>query len=472
MEDRKKKISAKDETVNDTSSVQQKPLNLLNDPKKTIFVRNLGFQTDEATLKNFFTKYGKIVYVKIVKNRETNSSKGSAFIMFTKESECNEVLSIYSRYEGRMEETINPFELEGRNLKIFSAMSKDDAQNLEKNVEKINSLDKRRRDLLYYGLNIKDELISAEDGEKREHLIKLKKVNFGKNPNYHVSTTRITVRNFDKSITEDKLKAVIKQAIDKFLQTQDKDSIYHKVKKIKQIKLLKDKNEIDKNNEAKSKCCAFVEVYDETLAKAIIDNLTNLKLSKKNEKRGLILDFALDDIRKTAKMMKRLDALKEKQKIRNAEREATKEPKEAKEVKEPGESIENINDIEKLIEIYKNTIGRGKKQRILKKLKKLGHNKPIETIHTLKNENKNFEKVSQRDIYTSTKIENEKTNLNKKYSLENKKKKAQKGEEKPKQSGKLLNKKRQRDEFSDDDDDDGIDMTHYIAQINKKLKNK
>ena len=29
---------------------------LLNDPKRTLFIRNLGFQTDEDTLKEFFQK--------------------------------------------------------------------------------------------------------------------------------------------------------------------------------------------------------------------------------------------------------------------------------------------------------------------------------------------------------------------------------------------------------------------------------
>jgi nucleolar protein 4 len=461
---------------------------LLNDPKRTIFIRNLGFNTDEKSLQTFFSKHGHVIYVKIVKDKETHTSKGTAFVMFARENEAKEILELYHKYDGS-DDNINPFELDGRNLHILSAMSKEDAVNLEKSNLDAKNQDKRRKDLLYYGLNLKDDLISGEDMEKREHLIKLKKGNFSKNPNYHVSTTRITIRNFGKDVTEDKLKGLAKEAIDAYVGTLPPKNEYLKVKKVKQVKLLRDKNELDKNNELKSKCCAFVEVYDENLAKAVIDYMTNMKLSKKNERRGLILDFALDDIRKVSKMKKKLEMLKEKrqsEKISHNEEEgvvkAKTKVKESKpkdkaldenETKVKVETIEDINDVKKLLEIYRNTVGRGKKQRIGKKLKRLGYTGPLETVNNLENKNKAFEKVKTADLYSSTKIENAKTNLNKKFAQENKLQKQQAKNDEKKSENKLLNKKRKRapvEEEYADSEDDGIDMSHYIAQINKNLK--
>jgi len=62
--------------------------------------------------------------------------------------------------------------------------------------------DRRNHKLLFYGLNtynkFKHNEVPEEDQQKREMLIKVKKREFKKNPNYHISTTRITIRNLSK----------------------------------------------------------------------------------------------------------------------------------------------------------------------------------------------------------------------------------------------------------------------------------
>lgn len=52
------------------------------DPKKTIFVGRLNFKTDERTLEENFSIYGTIKRLKLVRDVNTQKSKGYAFIEF------------------------------------------------------------------------------------------------------------------------------------------------------------------------------------------------------------------------------------------------------------------------------------------------------------------------------------------------------------------------------------------------------
>ena len=107
-----------------------------------------------------------------------------------------------------------------------------------------------------------------------------------------------------------------------------------------------------------------------------------------------------------------------------------------------------------LLDLYEKTVSRGKKQRIKKKLKKLGVNPPptMDTkIKAIDNKNdffsKNNSSTNANDVYTTKKIDNDKTNINKKIQEDLKKAKTQDGE---KNSSKMLNNKRVRNDVGED----------------------
>lgn len=53
------------------------------DPRAKIFVGNLDWKTKEVTIAEYFSTFGEIEAVKLVKDHETGTSRGFAFITFT-----------------------------------------------------------------------------------------------------------------------------------------------------------------------------------------------------------------------------------------------------------------------------------------------------------------------------------------------------------------------------------------------------
>ena len=82
--------------------------------EEKLFVGGINYNTTEDTIKELFSKYGKIIDLKLIRDRITGKSKGFAFITFELASEA---------FEARM--GLNGFELEGRNIGVKKARKKE-----------------------------------------------------------------------------------------------------------------------------------------------------------------------------------------------------------------------------------------------------------------------------------------------------------------------------------------------------------
>ena len=515
------------EKKNETDSTKQE---LINDPGRTLFLQNVEYSLKEYEVREFFQKFAPVVYAKICKSNGV--SKGTAFVMFEKQEDASEVLNLYKL---SIKNTLNKdrdskvptldleindiseeaFYLKGKHLKIFQAYDKNDSASIPQKKE-----DKRNRENLLFGLhNHFNGDLNDTDKEKREFLIKSKKDNFKNNPNLFTSKTRLTVRNFSKKVDENKLREVVMDAANSFVKNitdKEKLNYYNKTKKLKQVKIIRDPKQ---NN--KSKGTAFIEVCDEELAKAIIQSLSNTNLDetdKENNFKGLIIDFALEDIRKVNKSLAILARKKEgierkKQEMKELQKEKKKEEKannlilnlkEGKEDKEGNSkfkklsnsnsnekgsknrnknenenTIEMINDKATLLDLLKNTNSRGKKTRIKNRLisKFKATNEEIEEVinqrntqekqkqeakNEIKNNSQNQEKKNKSN-YVEEEVKSNQVNINKKTKKQKREEKKIKKKEAKQQKE---NERRQREE--DEEMDGG--MNQYFKLIEDKLK--
>jgi RNA recognition motif-containing protein len=75
-----------------------------------IYVANLNFKTTEEQLKNMFAQFGTVSSVKIIVDRETNRSRGFAFVEMPSDTEANNAI-----------QALNNKTFAGRNLSVSVA---------------------------------------------------------------------------------------------------------------------------------------------------------------------------------------------------------------------------------------------------------------------------------------------------------------------------------------------------------------
>lgn len=75
-----------------------------------LFIGGLNTETTEKALEQYFSKYGRIVEVLLMKDRETNKSRGFAFVTFERPSDAKEAAC-----------EMNGKSLDGKNIKVEQA---------------------------------------------------------------------------------------------------------------------------------------------------------------------------------------------------------------------------------------------------------------------------------------------------------------------------------------------------------------
>lgn len=181
-----------------------------DDKSDTIFVRNLSFDSEEDSVKTFFEKnFGELTYCLICRNKETGDSKGTAFVKFKSKDDAIKCLS-----EFKDRELQTKFHFDGRNLMIFKALSREQAQNITQDQTKTK--DKRNMALSREGyihpLSDEAKQLSKTDLEKRRVLDKRKK-ELLKNLHNFVSDVRLCIHNLPQSVDDVRLRKIFSDQI-------------------------------------------------------------------------------------------------------------------------------------------------------------------------------------------------------------------------------------------------------------------
>ncbi|MBK7148278.1 MAG: RNA-binding protein [Bacteroidetes bacterium] len=76
-----------------------------------IFVSNISFRAREEELQQLFAQYGEVVSIKILKDRETNRSRGFGFVEMSDDAAAQNAIA-----------SLNGADFQGRNLVVKEAL--------------------------------------------------------------------------------------------------------------------------------------------------------------------------------------------------------------------------------------------------------------------------------------------------------------------------------------------------------------
>lgn len=84
-------------------------------PTVTLYVGNLPYKANEDAVKILFQKYGNVINVRLMKDRQTGRRRGFGFV------------EVAAKDSDKMTKTLNEFEYEGRTLKVREAKERSDS---------------------------------------------------------------------------------------------------------------------------------------------------------------------------------------------------------------------------------------------------------------------------------------------------------------------------------------------------------
>ena len=204
-----------------------------NDPRRTLFVRNVPFDANRTDLFNAFRHQGRIESIYLVKDRDTGIGKGTAFVRYETEGGAKKALETAGSsvaagsFVGGLDGEGDGIYLSGRRLLVNTAVDRDTAASLKverdedgKPLEKKMAKDKRN---IYLAAEGKvaggtedepgpwDELPETDRLKRqRAHSEKQSKL---RSPLFFINPFRLSFRNLAKHVDESDLKKLAARGI-------------------------------------------------------------------------------------------------------------------------------------------------------------------------------------------------------------------------------------------------------------------
>lgn len=206
-----------DETEEDEDDVDQKKKKKTKkalpsdiNEGRTVFIRNLSFDTEEEGLEQELLRYGELNYVRIVLHPDTEHSKGCAFAQFkTKEAAEKCIAAAQDQAES------GGIRVDGRKLLIVAAVTKEEASKLKENKKKVETgtrnLYLAREGLIRAGTKAAEGVPEA-DMAKRARFEEVKRLKL-RDVHVFVSKTRLCVHNLPKSVDNKRLRNICLQGL-------------------------------------------------------------------------------------------------------------------------------------------------------------------------------------------------------------------------------------------------------------------
>ncbi|CAO3693386.1 unnamed protein product [Rhizopus stolonifer] len=313
---------------------------------RTLFIRNLLFESTEEDLRELFKQWGLVVYAKITRDPVTRLSRGTGFVCMKRKEDAEKCLEaanalrnlsqkdenndseamkqLLSKREkkkkGLMFKSIitpesttgdgSKFTLHGRVLDVTLAVDRDQAKQIkDANLSQKRKEDKRNLYLMREGVVFPDtpaaETMTPTELSKRQMSFSSRKKLISNNPALYISKTRLSIRNLPIHVDDKELKSVGISSISKFknevkgsirtdLTKEEKEDGWHYLPRIKQAKIIRSKDRMDVGtNQLRSKGYGFLEFSTHAHALASLRYLNNNPSVFKGKR--LIVEFSLEN---------------------------------------------------------------------------------------------------------------------------------------------------------------------------------
>ncbi len=174
---------------------------------KTVFIRNLSFNSDEMDLKDMLEQnFGRVLFARFVIDKATDHPKGTAFAKFANEDSVQKCIDASEGQDGLW--------LDGRQIYVKPALSPEAASKMLEEKKKKVQKDSRNLYLAREGLVREGtkaaEGVSKTDLDLRVNLEKRKRQML-KDLNRFISPTRLCFRNMPEDVTDTKLNKLVKK---------------------------------------------------------------------------------------------------------------------------------------------------------------------------------------------------------------------------------------------------------------------
>ncbi|XP_019501707.1 PREDICTED: RNA-binding protein 28 isoform X1 [Hipposideros armiger] len=277
---------------------------------KTVFIRNLSFDSEEEELGELLQQFGDLKYVRIVLHPDTEHSKGCAFAQFMTQEAAQKCLEAASpETEG------GGLKLDGRQLKVDLAVTRDEAAKLRtRKVKKptgTRNLYLAREGLIRAGTKAA-EGVSAADMAKRERFELLKHQKL-KDQNIFVSRTRLCLHNLPKAVDDKQLRKLLLKTM------RGEQGVC-----IKECRVMRDLRGVHGKGKGQSLGYAFAEFQEHEHALTALRHINNNPEIFGPQKRPIV-EFSLEDRRKLKIKELRIQRSQQKVKSKSAAGEPQQE---------------------------------------------------------------------------------------------------------------------------------------------------
>jgi nucleolar protein 4 len=249
---------------------------------RSIFVRNLLFETSAAELREALSVFGDIEQAVLVVDSLSGRPRGSAFVRFRDASSAEKAIKAGGDNTMKKHVPANPslraaetngVIVGGRSLLISMAVDRSKARELvaESDPKNAKKGDPRNLRLAWLGQikpGTKDaEGMSQEDVRKRSKSEKDKRAKLSQNPNAYVSEVRLAVRNLPRDFDEKTVKHMFMAAAHEQKKKGEKKCV---PPRIGHVKILRDAERNDR-----SKGCGFVMFEKHDAARRALEQTNN-----------------------------------------------------------------------------------------------------------------------------------------------------------------------------------------------------